>query len=261
MMAAPSVVFAADVGVCAGLDLDDPMDNAECSARKRGLTAVGERLVDPWRGEEARETTPSRDECAGLDVSDQRDFIRCAARVRENSRRSVEKYLAEEERKKRMEQEEVKRVKEEAAEREKSRAEAELQEGIRTQRHMELAEDPKWFVPALSADICGARYLRKYAKDLIAKELKYARQGGGMVDKQELYDAQLELRRSDEWETKARAELKARKRKALPCSNNLVAFILQCTDVDGSWLEGDADCNTENADDFRRITAIASVSR
>lgn len=77
---------------------------------------------------------------------------------------------------------------------ERERAEQAAAEDLRNQR---LA-DPAWMKTVLSAVSCWDDYVKSRSLELIRDEQKYAKTGGGVVDKGKLYELQLHMRHADE---------------------------------------------------------------
>lgn len=73
---------------------------------------------------------------------------------------------------------------------------------------------------ALSWIICHNTRVRAGAKKEIATELKYAREGGGVVDEVKIHDNQDEMRGIDEANEKFRDRLKALRLKPLACGRS-----------------------------------------
>lgn len=102
-----------------------------------------------------------------------------------------------------------------------------------------------------SALLCADKALRNDSLTVIKTELRYAKEGGGMVDKEKLHDMQDWMRQSDEHAREIREWLSAHKLQPLGCGLAPVKRIWSCLgyqEVDDavSW-QATADCSDEAA--------------
>lgn len=98
------------------------------------------------------------------------------------------------------------------------------------QRIARLKADPKAWQIRLSADLCWLANRKKEALDAIAQEKAGARVSG-FVNKQVMYDNGQIASKCDAQRKIKAAALKAWKLPALPCTNQIVAALTQCVQV------------------------------
>jgi hypothetical protein len=97
---------------------------------------------------------------------------------------------------------------------------------------LERTEDPAWFVPILSAQICDAQADQKAAKEAIANHKGIARRsGGGVVDLRLIARLQKAFRKGEEQVVETRRALKVRRKAPLACTMASVRPLLGCTDL------------------------------
>lgn len=91
------------------------------------------------------------------------------------------------------------------------------------------AENPTFFLPAVSASICVARAAQQAGKAAIKAEYTSARESGGnIIDKAQIHDLQGYVRTAAEEEVVWKRYLKARKRAPVACSAPLVRQLIPC---------------------------------
>jgi hypothetical protein len=117
---------------------------------------------------------------------------------------------------------------ERAAAQEEERRQAEASAAKEQERYERIMADRTISLPAASAWICAAAARKLSAKREIALEMKYARAGGGIVDKVKLYDLQVAMRDADEKAAVAKRFLKQNKWRALGCRVDIVAVAQAC---------------------------------
>src|SRR6266851_2217219 len=101
---------------------------------------------------------------------------------------------------------------------------------------------------AWSAVVCFSQGARAEAKAKIAEELKYASEGGGIVDQAALYQQQMVTRLADKWLAEARRHLATIGRVALSCSSPVVKMLTIC------HKSVEAPCDEERAAPYLGIT-------
>jgi hypothetical protein len=79
-----------------------------------------------------------------------------------------------------------------------------------------------------SSVICRWLSLKGRAKNEIATQKKYAREGAGVVNLGDLYAEQARMRRADERIARATEALAEYERKPLPCKNEAVLSVVLC---------------------------------
>ncbi len=90
-------------------------------------------------------------------------------------------------------------------------------------RRAALAKKARVAVPVLSLFICHNIELRRAAKKEITEELRYAREGGGIVDRQKLYENQEEMRFIDQKNAEIVALIKHRfRQQPMPCTKKML---------------------------------------
>lgn len=86
----------------------------------------------------------------------------------------------------------------------------------------DLVKDPKRSVPAISAVICHNAEVRAAQKREIDEDVRYAREGGGVIDKEKMYEYQNGLRLGDETNATWKGVLEGRHHaKPMPCDKRL----------------------------------------
>lgn len=110
------------------------------------------------------------------------------------------------------------------------------------QRYDAIRADAAVMLSIRAAQFCYLSEARKRTKDEIATELKYAREGGGVVDKSKLYELQHALRSIDEIDRDKRKEWGPLKKgaKVPACSSESVRHLLDCLEH-GKCPERDMD--------------------
>jgi hypothetical protein len=118
------------------------------------------------------------------------------------------------------------------------------------------SKDPAWMRPVISAKLCESAAIRARAREEIAKEREYSREGG-VTSKTALYAAQQEIREADEAEASLLDALKALRASRLPCGDPDVALVMRCYLDDLSRTAAAPDpanpCHTERAQQFVRL--------
>lgn len=119
------------------------------------------------------------------------------------------------------------RQSEETRVQEETRRDAALQEAEAALERAkeEAAANPKAQRLARSAALCYWAAVRSVAKDEIATEQRYAREGGGVVNNAKLYAQQQRMRRADETSGRLRKNLKG---SPLSCKDKTVAISMYC---------------------------------
>jgi len=155
-------------------------------------------------------------------------FARCIFRYRaEVARESAERAEMERQAIKAKHEREVSELRAQEAARahgEREEQERQAEAELRQQR----LRDPRWMRDVLSGVVCYDTYVRARALDLIRTEQKYARIGGGMVDKGKLYDLQTNMRRADEEKADTISTAKRIGVSLVPCGTAIVRDIVEC---------------------------------
>lgn len=97
-----------------------------------------------------------------------------------------------------------------------------------------LRLDKKVVAAAWSADYCAAKNLRSESVQEIRTEQRYAREGGGVIDKDKVYALQARMRDADGRMSDAREILREAHLSLRPCSDRTVAELMACIDEDGN---------------------------
>lgn len=115
-----------------------------------------------------------------------------------------------------------------------SMAERSRQEAEAAQRINAAQLNPKIMQPALSAALCFDASVRIRALSEIRKQQRYAKIGGGIIDRQAIYELQRTVREADEDASKSRAALKELKVPALTCKRQDVLRFYACFEDKGA---------------------------
>jgi hypothetical protein len=110
----------------------------------------------------------------------------------------------------------------------RTRLAEESKEEEETEQRSARARQPQYARPALSMMLCHNAKVRAGAKKEIADEMKYAREGGGIVDKQKLYELQEQLRNVDHGNREIRLVLVRKKTEPLACSSKTIMQLENC---------------------------------
>lgn len=104
----------------------------------------------------------------------------------------------------------------------------ERDEEAKAQRKSAIWSNPLILQTSLSACLCHDAEVRAATLAEIRKEQKYARIGGGIVDKSKLYELQGKLREVDDSDADTRSALKKIGKKVLGCSDRDVGRFSRC---------------------------------
>jgi len=110
-----------------------------------------------------------------------------------------------------------------------ARERAKREAAVETAR-AEVANNPGALRCIRSAIVCLSNVVRTIAKKEIETENKYAREGGGMIDKVKMYRLQQVMRTADEKSSDAKSGLD--RMKALPCKDTDVEAVMSCALLD-----------------------------